>query len=199
METTAGETSETNSRDNLYRFTTERFNQAKSAGVFDHPELMSLIHGIVMQQPKQTACCVHMTNLLSRRLRSTLQGHFLVYGRRPVEVDPHNQPTADVLVVTGQKADCQDRHPSPEDVALLVEVADTTAAYDLGEKAVLYAQAGIGDYWVVLVNEDAIVQHRGPSAEGYHQVTRLAGSDTISPLAMPESIWTINALLGHEE
>ena len=199
MPTTASQTSEANSIDNLYRFTAERFNQAKNAGVFDHPELMSLAHGIVMEQPKQTARCADLTNLLSRQLRSALQGRFLIYGRRPVEVDPHNLPTAEVLVATGQKADYQDRHPSPEDVTLLVEVADTTAAYDLGEKAMLYAQAGITDYWVVLVNEAAIVCHRAPTPEGYQDVTRLAGADTLSPLAAPGTVWTIDALLGQEE
>lgn len=195
----ADHTQKTNITDNLYRFTVEGFNHAKNAGVFDHPELMSLVHGIVMEQPKQTARCANLTNLLSRQLRSTLQRHFLVYGRRPVELDPHNQPTADVLVVTGQKADYPDHRPFSEDVALLVEVADTTVAYDLGGKALLYAQAGITDYWVVMEKENAIVRHREPSAEGYQEVTRLAGADTLSPLAMPEAVWTVDALLGREE
>ena len=181
-----------------YHWTVDALYRALDAGVFEHPELMSLVHGIVMGQPKQTARCTNLTNLLSRQLRSVLQGPFLVYGRRPVEVDPYNQPTAEVLVVTGQKADYQDRHPSPEDVALLVEVVDTNAAYDLGDKAMLYAQAGIADYWVVLVNEAAIVRHRAPTPEGYEEVTRLAGGDTLSPLAAPEAVWAVNTLLGRE-
>ena len=195
---TADHTQETNTTDHLYRFTAERFNQAKNAGIFDHPELMSLVHGIVMEQPEQTARCANLTNLLLRQLRGTLRGPFLVYGRRPVEVDPHNQSTTGVLVVTGQKANYQNRHPSPEDVALLVEVADTNVAYDLGGKALLYAQAGITDYWVVLVNGAAIVRHREPSAEGYQEVVRMVGDDTISPLARPEAVWTVDALLGRE-
>ena len=199
MATAASQTSEANSVDNLYRFTVDRFNRAKKAGVFNHPELMSLVNGIVMEQPKQTACCANLTNLLSRRLRSILQDRFLLYGRRLVEVDPHNQPTAEVLVVNGQKADYQGRHPFPKDVALLVEVADTTAAYDLGETALLYAQAGIADYWVALADEAVIVRHREPTLDGYKEVTRLAGSDALSPLVMPEAVWTIDALLGREE
>ncbi len=74
-----------------------------------------------------------------------------------------------------------------------------TAAYDLGGKSVLYAQAGIGDYWVVLVNENAVVRHRQPTSEGYAEVVRLAGQDTLSPLAAPEAAWTVDALLGRTE
>jgi len=51
----------------------------------------------------------------------------------------------------------------------------------------------------VLVNEAAIVRHREPSAEGYQEVVRLAGADTLSPLAMPEAVWAVAALLGSEE
>lgn len=82
---------------------------------------------------------------------------------------------------------------------LLVEVSDLTAEYDLGEKALLYAQASIKDYWVVLVKEAAIVQHREPTPDGYCNVRWLVGEDKISPLAAPEAVWTVNALIGREE
>ncbi len=62
----------------------------------------------------------------------------------------------------------------------------------------LYAQAGISDYWVVLVKEATIVRHREPTPEGYRDVKRLAGADTISPLTAPEAVWTVSALLGGE-
>ena len=80
----------------------------------------------------------------------------------------------------------------------MVEVSDLTAAYDLGEKAALYAQAGIADYWVVLVNEAAIVVHRKPTLGKYQNVTRLMGTNRLSPLALPEAVWTVNRLLGEE-
>jgi len=48
---------------------------------------------------------------------------------------------------------------------------------------------------VVLVNEAAIVRHREPTPEGYQEVTRLMGSDVISPLAAPDAAWTVDPLL----
>ena len=71
-------------------------------------------------------------------------------------------------------------------------------ASDLGEKAMQYAQGEVSDYWVVLVKEDAIVVHREPSQEGYQNVTRLMGTDALSALALPEIVWTVDALLGKE-
>ena len=98
-----------------------------------------------------------------------------------------------------RKADYGDQHPTQDDAVLVVEISNTTMAYDLGEKAVLYAEANIADYWVVLVSENAVVVHRDPTPSGYSTVTRLAGEDTLSPLALPEAVWTIDTLLGRED
>ena len=96
----------------------------------------------------------------------------------------------------GARPDYLTQHPTPDKIVLLVEVADTSTVKDLGEKAETYALAEVTDYWVVLVNEAVIVVHREPSPSGYRNVVRLAGSDTLSPLMMPEVVWTIHALLG---
>ncbi len=124
---------------------------------------------------------------------------FLVMKESPLRLALDEEPIPDLFVVTGAEGDYDRRHPTQGDAVLVVEVSDTTVTYDLGEKALLYAEAGITDYWVVLVNEAAIVRHREPSAEGYQEVVRLAGADTLSPLAMPEAVWAVAALLGSEE
>ena len=64
-----------------------------------------------------------------------------------------------------------------------MEVAVSSVDNDLGDKALLYAQAGITDYWVVLPEERAVVVHREPTPQGYGSVTRLTETDTLTPLA----------------
>ncbi|MBY0519704.1 MAG: Uma2 family endonuclease [Sphingomonas sp.] len=53
-----------------------------------------------------------------------------------------------------------------ETVALVVEVADTTLASDLGRKADLYAAAGIPEYWVIDLTEARAFLHASPAADG---------------------------------
>ena len=182
-----------------YHWTVDTLYRALDAGVFEHPERLELIQGMIIENPPMNPPHASFADIIAQMLRDALQPSLIIREEKCIHIAFDGEPVPDVSVVRGRRTDYRQRHPAPQDVALLVEVADTTAAYDLGEKALLYARAGIGDYWVVLVNEDAIVQHRGPSAEGYHQVTRLAGGDTLSPLAMPEAVWTIDALLGREE
>ena len=79
------------------------------------------------------------------------------------------------------------RRPEPPDVLLLIEVADSTVQYDLGEKADLYAEAGISDYWVVDIPNFRIHVHRQPTADGFQSLETFAIGDTIHPLTKPDA------------
>jgi Uma2 family endonuclease len=76
--------------------------------------------------------------------------------------------------------------PTADDVFLVIEVAESSLAFDLGEKADLYASAGIPDYWVVDVLGQSIRVCREPSPEGYRDICSHANDDEIRPLRMPE-------------
>ena len=177
-------------------WTVDEFYRAAAAGQIDDPDRLELVHGRlnkIMQGDRHANLCT----CLSRQLRKALDPPLFARDEKPVHIAFDGEPIPDVMFTYQEEYD--GRHPYPEDLALLVEVSDTSAAYDLGEKALLYAQAGVADYWVVLVNESLVVVHRGPTAEGYQEVTRLVGADALSPLAKPEAVWTTDALLGREE
>lgn len=183
----------------LYHWTVDAFHKAYDAGVFGYATRLELIQGRIIEKMPPGPCHSYLADAVAHMLRVALEPPLLVREEKAVRIAFDGQPIPDVTVVRGTRAEYQQKHPTPEDVALLVEVADTSGDYDLGEKALLYAQTGISDYWVVLVNGAALVRHRIPTPEGYQEVARLAGADAISPLELPEVVWTINALLGREE
>lgn len=76
--------------------------------------------------------------------------------------------------------------PRAEDVLLVIEVAETSLAYDTGEKAELYAAAGIADYWVVDVSARAIEVRRDPVAGRYRSLKTHTGEEEVRPLAVPD-------------
>ena len=139
-----------------------------------------------------------LASVIADMLREAAGKRFAVREEKPVRIAADSQPIPDILVLKGRQTDYNDNQPVPGDVQLLVEVSVTTVGYDLGNKATHYARAGISEYWVVAEMQDTIVRHRQPSPEGYRDVTRLTGTDTLSALALPETVWTINALLGKE-
>lgn len=178
-----------------YHWTVDALYRAYNAGVFEDPQRLELIHGRIIRKMSQNAPHASLRRRLSRRLRGSMEPSFLVMEESPLRLALDGEPVPDLFIVTGTEEDYDQRHPTQSNAMLVVEVSDTTVTYDLGEKALLYAEAGIADYWVVLVNEAAIVRHRGPTPEGYKEVARLAGNDALSPLAAPEAVWTVDALL----
>ena len=179
-----------------FLWTVDAFDKAADVGVFGYDTRLELIQGrifeIVGQGPRHSTLASQIADML----REAAQKQFAVREEKPFQIALDGEPIPDIMLLNGRQLDYYDRLPGPEDVRLLIEVSSTTAAFDLGTKSLLYAQAGIGDYWVVVVKENAIVVHRDPSSEGYQSIATLSGPDMLSPLVMPEVAWTITELLG---
>lgn len=84
--------------------------------------------------------------------------------------------------------------PLPKDVLLLIEVSDSTLADDRGEKAGLYASAGIRDYWIVNIPEQCVEVFRNPRRGRYHQATRYTAGQTVCPLRKPDVELSVSSL-----
>jgi Uma2 family endonuclease len=93
-------------------------------------------------------------------------------------------PEPDVAWVV--ERDYSEARPTAADVLLIIEVADSSLAYDTGEKAGLYAAAGVADYWVVDIAHRSIEVRRDPAAGRYRTLNTYAGIDEIHPLAAPD-------------
>jgi Uma2 family endonuclease len=77
---------------------------------------------------------------------------------------------------------------------LLIEVSDSTLAFDTGEKMQLYAQAGVKEYWVVNVRMKSVEVFRQPSKKGYRSAQAFSVGDVISPLSLPTAKLAIKTL-----
>lgn len=180
-------------------WTVDEFYRAYEAGQLDDSKRWELIQGRIIEKMPVGPPHASLADSIAEMLRDAMQPAYIVREEKPVHLAFDTEPVPDITVARGARSDYRERHPTPADTVLVVEVADSSVVKDLGGKAYSYAQAGMTEYWVVLVNEDAIVVHRQPSPEGYESVTRRAGEDALSPLALPEIIWTINELLGSNE
>ncbi len=101
-------------------------------------------------------------------------------------------PQPDIAWVRSR--DYADHRPEAGDALLVIEVADTSLTYDLGEKAAVYAAGGVPDYWVVDAAAERIhiLRFSGPLAYAEH---RVAGrGEVMSPLAMPEVMLPVESL-----
>jgi Uma2 family endonuclease len=182
-----------------HHWTVEEFYRAYDIGELDDLKRWELIQGRIVEKMPPGFYHASLSDIIAQMLREAMEPLFIVREEKPIHLSSDSELVPDITVVRGVRTDYLDHHPVPEEIVAIVEVADNSSAKDLGEKAQSYARAGVADYWVVLANEAAIIRHRQPAAEGYAEVTRLAGAETLSPLAAPEALWTITTLLGREE
>ncbi len=179
-----------------YRWTTDRFYRAANAGVFDDPSRLELIYGKIIEKMPQSSLHRAVRLRISRLLRPMFAPSLTVADECPIHISFDGEPVPDIVVLRGAVAEDPVRHPAPEDAALLIEIAVSSAGYDTGGKTLLYAQAGIADYWVVLPDRGQVVVHREPSEAGYVFVQALTLEDTVAPLAAPEAVLPVRELLG---
>ena len=123
-------------------------------------------------------------------------GRWLVDVQSPVRLSGRSEPQPDFVLLKPLDEEYARRHPTPADVFLLVEVADSSVSYDTGRKLAAYAKAGIREYWVVNLVKRAVEVYRVPSTDGtYKMLTRFEGEDSISPEAFPDVMIRIAVLL----
>ena len=137
-----------------------------------------------------------------RWLMNWLQDAFgmkLVYQESPIDVAPEDNPTNEPepdIIVLKRELTSSSTQPRPEDLHLVVEVADTTLRFDLRTKAALYARAGIAEYWVLDVTGKRLIVHRDPHDGVYSSILEYGGQESVAPLSAPHAEFRVgNAFL----
>ena len=133
---------------------------------------------------------------------SDIFGSRYVRSQLPIELEgtdrESNEPEPDIAVTQKTRLSFVVRHPLPHEVLLLVEVAGTSLAFDLKVKSLLYAKAGIADYWVADVNGRRLIVHRKPSPDGYLEIAAYSEEESLSPLARPDAMILVSDLMPPE-
>lgn len=111
------------------------------------------------------------------------------------EYQVFNEPEPDIAVTKETSSAYFLRHPAPEDLELIVEIADSSLRLDLNTKALLYARAGVPEYWVADVAGRCIIVHRSPDQFGYSDVKKYDEAAFVALENRPNTSVQVSALL----
>lgn len=180
------------------RFSVAEYYRMAEVGILGDDDRVELIDGVIVQLPPIGSEHADVTDELADLPRRRLGERARVRHQNPVHLDDHSEPEPDVaLVRTPEQRGRSYRsgHPVPRDLFLIVEVADSTVAFDLGQKALMYARAGIQDYWVLDLPGGRLIVHREPMSDGYATVTELRRGQTVRPLAFSDVAFSVDEIL----
>lgn len=176
------------------------YDRMIAAGTFEPRERhrLELIRGeLLTMSPIGSEHEVVVDRLAEWSIRNVPQGIVWVRVQNSIELPAlDSAPEPDLAWVA--RRDYSQARPAAEDVLLVIEVAESSLRFDLGEKAAMYAEAGIADYWVVNLRDRSVVVHRNPVDGRYDDVqTYAADAGVVCPLRMPEVAFRL-AILWHD-
>jgi Uma2 family endonuclease len=166
----------------IYRLSVEQYHAIARAGILDEDAPVELLEGWLVQKMTKHRPHVVATELLRRALERVIPPDWYVAHQDPITA-ADSEPEPDLAMVRGSVLDYPVQHPGPTDVALVVEVADSSLRTDRGTKKRVYARAGIAIYWIVNLKKRQIEVYADPASTtkrpDYRQRHDYNPSDTI--------------------
>lgn len=179
----------------LRRLTVQEYHRMAEAGIFHPTERIELLNGQIIKMAAKGTAHTAAISRTSELLRERLQNRILIRLQDPVQLDDYSEPEPDLAIVLPDPAFYEDHHPTPSEIFLIIEVADSSLRYDRELKAPTYGRSNILEYWVLDVNDRRLYVYRSPSTAGYQIEQTLSEEDTISPVAFPDCAIKVRELL----
>lgn len=178
------------------RFTVDEYECMIATGILKEDERLELLSGeIVAKMPigSRHQGCV---NYLGAVFTPGVAGAAIVHTQGPVRLTPDSEPEPDVMLLRPRLDFYRAANPTPEDVLLLIEVADSSLDHDLLIKLPGYAAAGIAEVWIIDLNGRRLLVFRRPIPDGYHDRVEYQPGATVAPIAFPALTLSVSDILG---
>jgi Uma2 family endonuclease len=161
------------------RWTCAEFLRLGDLGVFEGRGAM-LINSVILEEGPMNPPHAITLGLVEETLRTAFGVGWWVRNQSPLILGQDTDPEPDLAVVPGRPRDYVG-HPTTAD--LVVEVADSSLEFDTNEKRLLYAAAGIREYWVADINGRRLLVYRDPQSGDYATRLAIGPEGNVSPLA----------------
>lgn len=183
-------------RESRYLFSVDEFLRMGEAGIFDEKSRVELIEGEVVEMNPIGTHHAGNVKRLNALFTERVRGAAIVDVQNPVHLAGHSEPQPDLALLKLRDDFYSESHPKPEDVYLLVEVADTSLAHDRDVKVPLYARYGIPEYWIVDLANREVLAHSRPEDGRYRITERVKSGDTLACRSMPDLSIKVEEILG---
>ncbi len=176
-------------------FTVDEYHAMGEAGVLSPEEHVELLDGEILTMPPIGPGHAGDVTRLTYLLITTFGSRALVRAQNPVRLDDYSEPHPDIALLRPRDDFYASRHPQPSDVLALIEVAESSLAFDRGKKLRAYARCGIAEYWVVDLHSDEVLVHREPSSAGYAVEYSVPRGERLAFLSFPDETLLVDDLL----
>jgi Uma2 family endonuclease len=169
-----------------HRLTVAEYYRMGETGILAPDARVELIEGEVIDMPPIGSPHAGTVDYIADVFRLACSGRAIVRVQNPVFLDLHSEPEPDIALLRPRPDYYRSSHPTPADVFLIIEVADTSLAYDTQIKLPLYARHGIPEVWLADLPNRRFIVHRTPTLAGFQDVQVLTDLSAVTPLLLPD-------------
>ncbi len=177
-------------------FSVGDYYRMAEAGILSEDDRVELIEGEIVKMSamgsRHAGCVRDLTEMLVEQLGRSV----IVSAQSPVRLSDLSEPEPDVAVLVPRADRYRKSHPTPADVLLLIEVADSSLDYDRLKKAPLYATTGIVEYWIVNLINDIVEVYTQPSGGTFRDMRRVKRGEQLTSPRIPALILNVDETLG---
>ncbi|MEQ1531062.1 MAG: Uma2 family endonuclease [Methylococcales bacterium] len=164
----------------------DEWRRLGEANIFPPNARIELIDGEILDMapigPNHAGHLNRITNLLS----VLITGKAIVSVQNPLQLGDLSEPEPDFVLLKPKSDFYSSRHPVAGDVLLLIEIADSSLAFDQNQKLRLYALHGIPEYWLLNLNDSTLEVYRQANGEVYAEKTTLRSGNSVTLSQLPE-------------
>ncbi|MGI8641010.1 MAG: Uma2 family endonuclease [Pyrinomonadaceae bacterium] len=169
-----------------HSITVPEYDLMIEAGIYTENDRIELLNGeIVELMPKGTKHA-SANSRIARFFVRLFDEKVIVRNQNPIVLDDFSEPEPDIVLAKWNETDYVEHHPKPEDILLVMEISDSTLAYDRDDKALAYSRNNIRQYLLLNLQNETLEDYRQPSADGYGSKQTYRSGEAFNLVAFPE-------------
>lgn len=177
------------------KFSIDEYIGMAEIGVLGKEDRVELVDGVVVEMAPIGKPHGARISIVLQVLMDEVPRNIMKYSQSTIRLNDGSGPEPDIALLTPQASLDRENVPLPEDILLIIEIADSTLPRDRREKARRYAESSIPELWILIVQTEEIEVHRQPGPDCYANVQVYRRGDTLTIQELPDIDLAVDDLL----
>ena len=179
-------------------FTVAEYYRMSEAGILRLDERLELLDGQIVKMNLKSTEHLACNISVDKCFRKHLGEHVIIRNQKPAHLSNTSELEPDLVLAVPQGREYADHHPTPDEILLVLEIADSSVQHDRELKGLMYAAAGIKQYLLLNLRARELEDYREPDGEGYRSKQTYRADESFSLVAFPEVRIKVSELLPPE-
>ena len=167
------------------KFTVDEYMRMVELGVLGKDDRVELVDGVILEMAPIGKPHGARISVVLQALMDKVPRNIMKYSQSTIRLNDGSGPEPNIALLTPQASMDRENIPRPEDILLVIEIADSSLRTDRGEKARRYAQSAIPELWIILIDSEEVEVSRKPTPDGYADVQVYRGGDMLTIQELP--------------